>query len=187
MGNIDTRAQFQGGYIYVKTDRPYYYPGNTVYGKIYIRTQTYMEPQHIEIYVKGKEKASFYEFENHERRDADGTVHRERRRHHRYYSRKIMHFKGVCFTFQGPLNPGDYTIPFEFTLPANMPSSIIYENRNREDHPWCKVKYTAQAILVMRNNTTLKYKQWIVIHEPPVPFVENSQSAQTVRLTTCCC
>jgi hypothetical protein len=29
MGNtIDKRACFDGGYIYVKTDRPYYYPGN---------------------------------------------------------------------------------------------------------------------------------------------------------------
>jgi hypothetical protein len=99
------------------TDRPYYYPGNVVKGKIYIRTEIPMEPSHIEIYVKGKEKCSFVEEETHTRRDADGTTHTERRKHTRYYSRKILHFKGTCFTFQGPLNPGDYTIPFEFTLP----------------------------------------------------------------------
>ena len=75
MGNIDSRAKFQGGYIFVKTDRPYYYPGNTVYGKIYIRTDVPMEPSHIDIYVKGKEKAHFMEDEHYTRRDADGTTH----------------------------------------------------------------------------------------------------------------
>ena len=38
MGNeIDSRAGFDGGYIYVKTDQPFYYPGNMVSGRIYIR------------------------------------------------------------------------------------------------------------------------------------------------------
>jgi hypothetical protein len=59
MGNIDSRAKFDGGYIYVKLDRPYYYPGNKVYGKIYIRTEVPLEPSHIEIYVKGKEKCGY--------------------------------------------------------------------------------------------------------------------------------
>lgn len=33
----------------------------------------------------------------------------------------------------------------------------------------------------------MKYKQWIVVHEPPVAFQENSQSCQNVHLKTCCC
>ena len=63
MGNIDSRSKFKGGYIFVKTDRPYYYAGNKVFGKIYIRAEVPMEPSHIEIYIKGKEKASFRESE----------------------------------------------------------------------------------------------------------------------------
>ena len=39
MGNIDGRAGFDGGYLYVKTKKPYYYPGNKVTGKIYIRAE----------------------------------------------------------------------------------------------------------------------------------------------------
>lgn len=175
MGNIDSRAKFHGGYIFIKTDRPYYYPGNKVFGKIYIRAEVPMEPSHMEIYVKGKEKCSFVEEETHTRRDADGTEHRETTRHTRYYSKKILHFKGTCFTFQGPLNPGDYTVPFEFTLPSTIPASIIFDGSNRSrDEPWCKVKYTAQAILVTRDKKVIKYKQWLVIHEPPVQFLENS-------------
>ena len=39
MGNIDSRSKFDWGYLYLKTDREYYYPGNTVFGKIYIRCE----------------------------------------------------------------------------------------------------------------------------------------------------
>ena len=61
MGNkIDSRACFNGGYLYVKSDKTYYYPSNTVYGKIYIRIEKPIEAKHVEIKVKGKEKASFY-------------------------------------------------------------------------------------------------------------------------------
>ena len=39
MGNIDSRAKFDGGYLFVKTDKPFYYPNNVVYGKIYLRAE----------------------------------------------------------------------------------------------------------------------------------------------------
>ena len=47
------------GYLYVKTDRPYYYAGNTVYGKIYIRVNSCLEAKCLEIKLKGKMKNSF--------------------------------------------------------------------------------------------------------------------------------
>lgn len=60
MGNtIDPRAKFEGGYLYVKTDRPYYYPGNKVFGKIYIRTMQTLLARDVHIKVTGKEKASY--------------------------------------------------------------------------------------------------------------------------------
>jgi hypothetical protein len=162
----------------VKTDRPYYYPGNTVFGKIYIRADVPMDPSSIEIFIKGKVEASFIE--------TTGSG-KNRSRRQRNYDKKIIHFKGTCFIFKEPLNPGDYTIPFEFTLPASIPASIIFDRKDHHDHPFAKVKYTAQAIMVMKNKSILKYKQWLVVHEPPVQFIENSQSTQEVALTTCCC
>ena len=67
MGNaLDHRSQFQGGYIYVKTDKPFYYPGTTVYGKIYIRTEVPLDAKYLELKVKGKEKASFWREESYQ-------------------------------------------------------------------------------------------------------------------------
>ena len=61
MGNsIDSRAGFDGGYIFIKTDQPFYYPGNTVTGKIYIRADKVLDADYLEIKVKGKEKCSWW-------------------------------------------------------------------------------------------------------------------------------
>ena len=60
MGNsIDSRCGFDGGYIFIKTDQPFYYPGATVTGKIYIRADKVLDADFIEIKVKGKEKCSW--------------------------------------------------------------------------------------------------------------------------------
>ncbi len=69
-----------------------------------------------------------------------------------------MEFRAVCFTFQGPLNPGDYTIPFEFTLPNNLPSSIMFKNKFHRDKPSAKVKYNIKAIINTYDKRFLKYK-----------------------------
>lgn len=62
MGNgLDSRAQFDGGYLYVKTDRAFYYKGDVVYGKIYIRCMREMPANYLEIDVKAKEKASHWD------------------------------------------------------------------------------------------------------------------------------
>jgi hypothetical protein len=64
MGNaIDTRMGFDGGYIFIKSDQEFYYPGNMVTGKIYIRADRPIDAEFLEIKVKGKEKASFWEQE----------------------------------------------------------------------------------------------------------------------------
>lgn len=146
-----------------------------------------MNPSFLEIYVKGKEKASFKYRDTITHRDGDGGTRTEHIDRWEYVSKKILQFKGNCFTFQGALAPGDYTIPFEFKLPNNVPASMLFENRQNHNEPVVKIKYTIQAILNMQDRSVLKYKQWLVLHEPPVPFEPNSSSQQTVPLTVFCC
>ena len=98
-----------------------------------------------------------------------------------------MEFRAECFRFQGPLDPGDYIIPFEFALPANLPASMVYENRRISGDPWIKIKHTIQAIVNMHDNSMIKYKQWIIVHEPPVPFVANSATTSTAEVKSCGC
>lgn len=157
-------SKFKGGYLFLKTDRPYYYPSNIVQGKIYIQTHVPMSPKHIEIEVSGHEKASY-------------KVRRGKHDHQDVFKRKIIGFKGICFKFKEAIDAGDYIIPFEFELPKNIPSSIMWHDHNDWDNnPSCEVVYKIKAYLTTNENQQLKYSQMLIIHERPVEFLKNDQT-----------
>ena len=58
---MDSRSQFDGGFLFVKTDKTFYYKGDTVYGKIYIRCTRQMQANFLELDIKAKEKASHWD------------------------------------------------------------------------------------------------------------------------------
>ena len=138
--------------------------------------------------VKGKEKSYFY---------GEGEVDEETGvavADKKYWSYEKIHilFKAVCFRFPlncGPLNPGDYIIPFEFKLPDLIPASMIFEyggasddlkldqvneQRYRFCEPHCEVKYSIKAFLnFIDRDAPVVYKQLFVVHENPVEFQIN--------------
>lgn len=63
MGNIDSKSTQDWGYIYIKTDREFYYPGNDLFGKVYIRVlpgkDTPLRFKDLSMRLKGYEKATF--------------------------------------------------------------------------------------------------------------------------------
>lgn len=153
---IDSRAKFDGGYLYLKTDKPYYYPGNNVLGKIYIRAERQMESSTLVIKVKGDEKCGYL------KRVTTHSGHGKRRKSHTKivkvnFWKDLVNYEGCCFTFNGPLMPGDYTIPFEFTLPDYSPSSLMWQMPEHYDKPKAFVNYTIEAIITNRDNTILDY------------------------------
>ncbi len=63
-----------------------------------------------------------------------------------------MGFKGVCFRFKGPINPGDYIIPFEFDLP-DIPASILWHDSNDwYKNPSCEIIYSITSTLITHDN-----------------------------------
>ena len=157
MGNIDTRCQFDKGYLVVQTAQAFYYPGTPVTGNIYLRVMQPIEAKYIDIEIKGKEKVSFVTQEQ-----RDGQTHHEKRK----ARRQVIHYSQPCFTFATPvLYPGDYVIPFNFPLPAGLPSSIFYHNKNDWDKPKAKVKYHIKAKLHGHHNSDMVYKQVLLVRE----------------------
>ena len=123
MGNaMDNRSQFEGGNLYVKTDKTFYYKGDTVYGKIYIRCSRPMQANFLELDIKAKEKASHWDWVT--RMDDFGNEVTEQVKVR--FGEKFFEFKQNCFKFNEPLAPGDYTIPFEFKLPTWAPGSCYW-------------------------------------------------------------
>ena len=139
------RAAFKGGYLFVKTEQPYYYPGNVVFGKMYIRCEVPMMADKLNILIEGCEEGAFtwersYTVTD---TDADGnsTSRTETETVYEHFHRTILDSKFLCFTFGGALQPGDYTVPFEFTLPSTCPSSVSFGGGSN----WGKVEYNITA------------------------------------------
>lgn len=138
-----------------------------VTGKVFLRITMPVDATHLELEVKGKEKGSWWDREWETHRNPDGTTRQESKPVKRKSERMIMHFKQPCFQFPGGLMPGDYQIPFQFHLPAGIPSSIIFSKKVGEKKPKAKVKYYVKIRLATRTNTTqpMQYKQVIIVRE----------------------
>jgi hypothetical protein len=128
----------------------------------------------VEIQIKGKEKASYI------LHTADGSAKCR-------FDNRILDFKGTAFQFHETLEPGDYTIPFEFMLPDHIPASIYFKAHHSIEKPKSIVKYTIKGILHGHDGRDLAYKQLLVLHEHPVAFQENYSQMQTVAISNCCC
>ncbi len=74
MGNVDSRASYAGGYMYLHLDKPIYNPGEMVNGTIYLRNSAPIDVSIIDIEVIGKEKARWYE-ERTRTEERDGASH----------------------------------------------------------------------------------------------------------------
>ena len=155
MGNVDSRSKYEHGYMMVQTTQPIYNPGQLVVGSIYMRVGPNPCPsKDVILEVKGAEKVSWVDRVS---RQVDGRTewHDEKRKG----KKEILHYKAPCFTFSVPtLMPGDYTIPFQFQLPATLPSSIMFQESGQKKSK-AKVKYHIKAILEDHNNKAMmKYK-----------------------------
>ena len=66
------------------------------------------------------------------------------------------------------LAPGAYEIPVQFILPDKLPSSFNFKSKSSEKQK-AKVKYIVKTeIIGLGDDDVMKYKQVLIIHEPPV-------------------
>lgn len=154
------------------TDKPFYEPGQKVEGAVYLRILvplTGVEGLHFE--VKGGGKNSFTRFWQEavtEGEGEDAKTHFEERseklKHHKKFMGKKEMMHGVL---PASLGCGDYCIPFEFTLPNNIPSSIQFKSKTRET-PKAKVKYYIKATVKCHDHhQNMDFKQVLAIREKP--------------------
>lgn len=169
---------FDGGYLFIKTENPYFYPGNLVQGKIHVRITSQMNATGLDMNINGMEIAKFI------RRVRKSTGSGKNRKHktviyHERYTKPQMNYSARVFTFAEPLMPGDYEFTFEFTLPPVLPASIIYHNMGHHDRPEADIQYWIEATIENQDQSCLYYKQMLVIHEQPVQFLQHAELNQT--------
>ena len=71
------------------------------------------------------------------------------------------------------MTPGDYTVRFNFNLPADLPSSVYYKGKSRELNK-IKVKYFIKASISYNEGEELaEYKQVLVVRERALLALES--------------
>jgi hypothetical protein len=180
----DTRCVFKAGKMQLQTEFPFYEPGNTINGKIFIEVPAPVQASHIELEFKGKEEVKWirywHETEGERQVERHEKIHRER---------KFLEYKQRVFAIPGGfINAGSSEVSFQFTLPTGIPSSFYYKDKKCREKPKAKVKYTVKATLCSTlTSEEMKYKQVLIIREPPVTFKTGDKQMEVSQIKTCCC
>lgn len=145
----DERCQFGHGCILVQTEYPFYEPGQTVNGIVYMNTKEAILGVHgLELEIKGSSKNSFKQ---------QGFAFEQGAKNAKMKMNKIKGAKRIIRTSQmiyfhdsdTELQAGDYIVRFSFSLPENLPSSLYFKSgKDFQDAPKAKVKYYCKARLV---------------------------------------
>lgn len=98
----------------------------------------------------------------------------------------FLEYKEKVFEVPNGFVPqGVSEVSFSFKLPEHIPSSFYYKDKKCREKPMAKVKYTVGAKL--EASPDMKYKQVLIIREPPVAFKAGEVQQETSQIKTCCC
>jgi len=105
MGNVDSRAKQEYGYLFLQTHKKIYTGGEEVTGTIYLRVDQAMAATNVQITVIGKEEARWeVETSNNSNDNFNNATTREI-----YQEKKeILNYNKVAFVFTDVVQPGDY-------------------------------------------------------------------------------
>ena len=184
------------GFIQLCTAKPWYEPGETITGSIYLRvTQPIMDAEGIELEVKGGGKNGFirywYEFEETGETDENGNPVRELKEKHEKLKKKqkFLSYKDTVASLPGEIQPGDYEIQFSAELPGKIPSSFHFKDSGNREKPTAKIKYYCKAVLKCADEDhNMKHKQVLSIREKAVELQTDQKISETSELKTwgCC-
>jgi hypothetical protein len=166
MGNIDSKYNFEHGSIYLQTEKSYFVAGELISGNIYLNLSSGYPASSIEIEVKGNERCKWVTRENKEIREGENVRHEMMDVKHKN-EHKIIVFKVPVYYFPGGMAPaGQYSFPFSFALPANIPATLFYCGF---DKSVASIKYKISAVMepsIGFNVKKMKFKQHLIIRQP---------------------
>lgn len=172
----------------MQTAHPFYEPGNTVQGLIYLEIMEAVQAEAIQLEIKGGEKCSFIRHYT-ETVHRDGEAHIEHRSEKLKHSKKFLEYKEKVFPIpDGVLQPGVYSVQFTTELPSNIPSSLYFKHKKSREEPKAKVKYHIKATLKTHDkHDEMKFKQVLIIREKPVELRIGDAQSETSNIKTWCC
>ncbi|XXQ39395.1 Arrestin C-terminal-like domain-containing protein [Plasmodiophora brassicae] len=193
-----TPAFFGTNSIFVRTDRPSYVGGQNVTGTVYLNVKTPITTDGVYLRVQGVEEVSFNENKTRDtgRKDDYGQpiketyVHKDRNQYMFFQTRVPVYF------VSGALNPGQYSIPFTFTLPSDLPGSFYEETQDKrsdqDGYYRAAVSYTVAAECVSTQlfsfgSHTLESQCEMVIHAKLLSSIVGVTRQANATIRSWCC
>lgn len=187
MGNISSKYTFEHGNVYLQTDKPYFVAGEQITGNIYLNLSMGYPASSLEIEVMGVEKSKWITRESRRVKKGENTTTEFVDVWHANES-KVINYKIPVYYFPGGMAPaGQYTFPFSFALPPNIPASIIYCGFNSSV---AVIKYKIKAVMEPTMGLTvkkMKFKQDLVIRQPADASALAPKQTDERPVYVCCC
>ena len=177
MGNNNCKNS-EGGYM-IHLDKPYYYPGEIVHGKIYSHFIKNFESSSVEFEIKGEE----YTCVNHKKtskKNNNGTYIKKRESSNILYNETHLLFKPE----NNIINQGHYVYPFTFKLPLNLLGTFEYYDKDIKAY----IKYILEVRAIPLNGSSaIKNQVMLIIRQPPYSYGYTSKMSDKKLIKTCCC
>ena len=188
-----------GNSVHVNISSPMCSPGAVVTGEVYVNVQTPTDCSGVFLKVCGKERVRWTE--THTRHvPSTRSVYRHGRYHTEHTMRAVQAsvpvfgnrnvFKVEIGLMQGgELLQGQYTIPFSFTLPTDIPGSLSLTGYHGQTPYSCSVSYGVKAIVRVPSllKSNLRHVAALTVIQPAPTFCSNIEASASGDIIKMCC
>jgi hypothetical protein len=197
------------GKLKVKLDKPFYTPGETINGVLYLELEDSVDVDKVYVKIKGKEKVEWEEVwyeQLFETRDDGEKVPTEKEEHVNEYDEKESFFKKkVVILPDGDttLGAGKYAFPFQLELPergkkgSKLPGSFAIK-QGHDRFGWrnvrgqtrklkAKIEYSLKAVVDLDDSKDLEYKMDITMFPERPETIATPSDTKDASVMFCCC
>ena len=169
--------------ILIQLERPSGYLNEEVTGMIHLSIKSAEPTAKLLLIFKGKEKTEWTETRTETSKDSEGKESDTTVTDYFKGKTSVIRISREVFTWEDGLKSGDYSIPFAFTLPDQIPGTFKYE----KDSVKAEIIYTFQAILQNNSQNLIKGKTRVAIQHPASSFNSNLKLSKSANMKTWCC
>ncbi|XP_065193335.1 arrestin domain-containing protein A-like [Sycon ciliatum] len=172
--------------IFIHTNKGEYVGGETVYGTVYLSIVSPIASKSLKLKVKGYEKCE-WEY-TYSEQDSEGQL--RSRVGKRKSKREFFKVTLPLIDYPGGFPQGQYSYPFQYSLPQNLPGVFKKEVKNRSSGSnWeATIKYKVKAEVDIPNTKhDLKVNQPLTIYGDLNTGVEPERYEKLGTVRTCLC
>jgi len=176
MGVPNTKHAIGG--MVINLEKPYYYPGEIVHGKIYCLFSQPYDCKSVEMEISAEEYTMFTEMKRREKAKETSINKREGR--NCIYKR----VQTIMVSEKNIINQGHYVYPFTFMLPLNLPGS--FESYSDEHSAYIKHIVEVRALPLDPNTQAITNSILFIVRQPPQFFQYPSKMTDSKCIKICC-